>query len=151
MPPMSVGIDWIDTEQLVIAYLPTDVNYDDIGEPAGSENADPRYRQFNELIIIQDVEGLSRRESGAEIASELSTTQGPDSHYKTAYVVSKAVDIGLIRIFNTYRGRDPQSADVFISLAPALDYLGVSDTATRETCLQSLQTHAAANGESLWF
>ena len=148
---MSVGIEWLDASQLIVAYLPAAVRLNEIGKPVGSADADPRYRQYNELAVFQDVEAIFNREAGADLAKDMSATQGPDAHYRSAYVVQKAVDVGLLRLFNNYRERDEDAAQVFLEIEPALEFLGVSDPEVCKDVISRLRAHAASNGEEVWF
>lgn len=148
---MTVGIDWIDERKLVIAYLSAEVRLRDMVEPATSEQADSRFRQFDELIVIQDAQRFSHHDRGTRMAMEMSETYGPDEGYKTAYVVKSAVDLGLVRIFNAYRGRHPDTVEVFLELDQALDFLGLSDAEFRADCYNRLRKHAEKFKENLWF
>ena len=148
---MSVWFDWLDEQRLVIAYLSAKLRMRDLVNPIDSEDSDPRFRQYNELIVIQDVQKFTGRERGTNIAMEMSENYGPDPGYKSAYVVKGAIDLGLVRIFNAYRGRHPDSVEVFLGIEPALSFLGHEDEEIRTNCYQLLEQHAHESGEELWF
>lgn len=148
---MAIGVDWFDEFNLVVAYLPADVRLRDIVEPHQAEGADPRFRQFNELIVIQDAHRFSKSDRGTRMAMEMSETYGADEGYKTAYIVKGAGDLGLVRIFNAYRGRHPDTVEVFLEIDPALEFLGLSDGDVRTDCYNRLAKHAEKFNETLWF
>lgn len=145
----AAGFEFIDEAQVLLIYTSGNARFTDFRSPSIMMNDDGRYREYNELVFTSDVRALGDDGTASRAAESMGELHGPDEHYKTAFVVRNDLDFGLARQFNSRRNRNEGSMQVFLDLESALDFIDVKDPALRETCVNTLQTLAAAFEETI--
>lgn len=148
---MSIRASILDHEKLIVLYISAEAQLDEFLAHAVSAGDEPPFRKYNELIVVQNADAVSQTGSGGDVFEKMNDRFGPDSHYRSAFVVQSLLDFGLVRRFSAHRGRDPASIQVFMEIQPAFEFLGLDSTSSQAFCLEELSRFAQRFGEPLWF
>lgn len=122
--------------RLIIGYVPAHATTADVLETVRATAGEPLLTDFNVLTIFEDLNQVvgdlnDFRNALKTVSDALISQYGTRGDFKSAYVVSKNVDFGLLRMFTAYRGRRTHNNDVFYEVTEALDWLGIESSQTR--------------------
>lgn len=148
---MTYLIEFNDEQRVVLLYVSRQCRFAHMADLIDPDRADQRFRIYDEMILVQDVESMFGRNTGINAAKELVNLHGPDSDYKTVYVVQDDLGFGLTRVFNAYRGREDDAVHVVKQPDEAFQFLDLMDKSVQDQLLMRFQAMAAAFDEELWF
>lgn len=116
--------------RLIVVYVPAATPLERMFELIGDIEQDPDLAHFSDLTVFENLNSMIPQEAPYDgvkaLASELYRQYGAGSELRSAYVVSSAVDFGLMRVYLTYRERQPETTKSFINdLDGALAFVGI--------------------------
>lgn len=99
---------------------------------------------FNDLTVFEDLDRVVGKLAGDNnslrtVADLLSSAYGTGGDFKSAYIVNKQVDYGLMRMYTTYRGREDDRQAVFFDVREGLAWIGLPEEQT-DHWLEVIQT-----------
>lgn len=124
---MSLFFDVIHDQELIVVYVPGVESIQGLFTAVEQSGSDRRIAHYDTLILINDTSNLPPDIASlfANLVNTIEETWGDEGDYKTALVVSKALDYGISRVFTTFRGRKPEHMSVFRDLAQSMDWLDI--------------------------
>ena len=112
--------------RLLVYYLPGDTTQEDIMEVVREISQHDAYLTYSDLTILEELTEASVAVMKSQSAS-VRQAFGDEGGFRSAFVVSSRKDFGLIRVYLGHRHRDPEDAQVFYDIQPALEWLGVRE------------------------
>lgn len=141
----SLGIPFhIDySARLLVVYVPAHATTQDILENIEIIAREPDFTDFDVMTIFSDLNRVVGDMSAFQndlrsVSDKLIERYGTGGKFKAAYVISKNVDFGLLRMFTTYRGRKLEHTELFYDAGEALEWLGIGES-DRSAMLQTIK------------
>ena len=119
---------YIDREgELILTCVSADATIDEILRENAELSAGETTTVLNGIVFFEDLNRVvgDAPSNLRRVSQQLNQFYGPEDTSKTAFVVTKDVDYGLLRIYTTYRGRDTRYFQMFFELTEALEWIGV--------------------------
>ena len=108
-----------------IGYLPADATIDDFAESVRAHVRPVEgFADFDEMTVCADLSRLLETAPPARAAEIVASLYGAERRARTALVVRRQVDFGVLRMYAAYRDRDEDSLQVFYDVEEALGWLG---------------------------
>ena len=108
-----------------IGYLPADATIDDFAESVRVHVRPVEgFADFDEMTVFADLSRLLETAPPARAAEIVASLYGAERRARTALVVRRQVDFGVLRMYAAYRDRDEDSLQVFYDVEEALGWLG---------------------------
>lgn len=120
---------------ILVSFMPEGVTDEEIANQIHDISQDESASRFDTLLIFERVdtgefEDTNRLRRFSDLIKNLFGTGG---EFKTAYVVDRQVDFGLINMFAAYRERDElNSSELFYNESDALLWLGLPEAQLSE-------------------
>lgn len=108
-----------------IGYLPSDATIDEFAESVRAHVRPVEgFADFDEMTVFADLSRLLETAPPARAAEIVASLYGAEREARTALVVRRKVDFGILRMYAAYRDRDEHSLQVFYDVDEALGWLG---------------------------
>lgn len=123
--------NYIDRErELLLTYVSAEATLDDLLKANQELIEDQSLDTYDGIVLFEDLNRVVGPipDGMRTISRQLDERYGSGGTYKTAFVISKDVDYGLLRMYTTYRGRDMQYVKLFFAITEAFDWVGVGET-----------------------
>jgi hypothetical protein len=125
--PKTMPITWFTDRdrRFRIGYLPADATIDAFAESVHEHvRPVPGFADFDEMTVFADLSRLMETAPPARAAEIVASLYGAERRARTALVVRRQVDFGILRMYAAYRDRDEDSLQVFYDVDEALAWLG---------------------------
>ncbi|MEE4359905.1 MAG: hypothetical protein V2I63_00120 [Pseudomonadales bacterium] len=130
-----------------IGYLPSDATIDEFAESVRTHVWPVEdFAAFDEITVFANLARLMETAPPARAAEIVASLYGSRRDARTALVVRRQVDFGMLRMYAAYRERDEHSLQVFYDIGQALDWFGFEGTRC-EDYLAAAQRLVEAGGD----
>lgn len=121
--------NYFDRErELILTHVSADATIEEILRANVEMSAIASIDVCDGVILFDDLNSVVGDSPNGlrRLSRQLNQLYGPGDTSRTAFVVTKDVDYGLLRIYTTYRGRDAQYFRLFYELTEALEWIGLA-------------------------